>query len=176
MNWPLSFISELPVDFCIHLLNFFVFGDVMEEHHPSISTIDNNTVLYRDNILFVLPLLQKLSYNRHSIIMTRGFQWYQTMVVLVINITFKFCTISNVSRHCLKFWDIYTKHFTFKKVKEFIFFSAVHDEHMVAVWNRKGKKCTDYTTTVINLFTFRYYIFFLQPALLKHVVTHTTCL
>lgn len=45
MNWPLSFISELPVDFCIHLLNFFVFGDVMEEHHPSISTIDNNTVL-----------------------------------------------------------------------------------------------------------------------------------
>lgn len=82
MNWPLSFISELPVDFCIHLLNFFVFGDVMEEHHPSISTIDNNTVLYRDNIPFVqvLPFLPKLSYNRDSIIMTQGFQWEQTMV------------------------------------------------------------------------------------------------
>lgn len=63
VNWPVSFISELPVDFCINLLNFFVFGDVMEEHHPSISTIDNNTVLYRDNNLFVLPFLPKLSYN-----------------------------------------------------------------------------------------------------------------
>lgn len=69
MNWLLSFISELFVDFCIYLLNFFVFGDVMEEYYFFIFIIDNNIVLYRDNILFVLLFFLKLLYNRDSIIM-----------------------------------------------------------------------------------------------------------